>query len=69
MNKTSGNKLITPEEAATILAVSNQTIWRYMKNGTLNSVKIGKFRRFYAEEVDKMAETNNANNRLLAERR
>jgi excisionase family DNA binding protein len=45
--------LLTPDETATYLKVSVQTVWRWCRQGTLPAVKIGKYWRVDRKELDR----------------
>lgn len=45
-------KLYTAEEAAEILRVSKQTIWKYGREGKLNAVRFGRTVRYVIPEKE-----------------
>lgn len=49
----SQEELITPNEAAAYLKVPVVTVWRWCRQGTLPSVKIGKYWRVDKRELDR----------------
>jgi excisionase family DNA binding protein len=53
--------LYTPEEAAAVLAVGRDTIYRYIHSGDLRRVKLGKLTRITAADLEAFGA------RLLAE--
>lgn len=46
------DKLLTPEEAQSILGVSYQTLWRLGKTNKLKPVFVGGIRRFRQADID-----------------
>jgi excisionase family DNA binding protein len=47
-------KLLSLEEAATQLSVSTMSIRRWIKDGTLKHVRLGRCLRVVADDVDKV---------------
>lgn len=45
-------RLYTAEEAAEILRVSKQTVWRYGREGKLNAVRFGRTVRYEIPEKE-----------------
>ena len=45
--------LLTPEEAAEVLAVGRTTVYYLMQSGDLESVRIGRSRRIACEAVER----------------
>ena len=46
------DKLLTPEEAQTILGVSYQTLWRLGKSNKLKPVLVSGLRRYRQSDID-----------------
>ena len=46
------NKLLTAKQVQDLLHVDRTTIYRMLKDGRLNGVKVGKHWRFSAQEVN-----------------
>jgi len=47
-------KLLSLEEAATQLSVSTMSVRRWIKDGTLKHVRLGRCLRVVADDVDKV---------------
>jgi excisionase family DNA binding protein len=47
-------KALTVIEAAETVGVSRATVYRWLDNGTLSSVKLGGLRRILPEAIDNM---------------
>ena len=45
------NAVYTVKESAQLLKMGEATIWRLMKSGELNSVKLGKARRIRGQDL------------------
>ncbi len=54
MNK----RLFTDREAADYLGVSRATIWNFMNDGKLASIKLGNHRRIEVNELDRFINDN-----------
>jgi len=46
------DEMLTPSEVADYLKVPVQTIWRWCRKGTIPAVKIGKYWRIPADELE-----------------
>lgn len=55
-NKPSDHKFLTTEEAAAYLRVSQQTIWRWCKDGRLPAFQIGRVWRIRKDELEELIE-------------
>ena len=51
------NRLYTIVEACEILTISRRTMYRYIQNGTINAVKIGRDWRFTQDEIERLKGT------------
>lgn len=47
-----GNPLMSLEELAKYIGVSNTTVYRYLKQKKLPAIKIGKLWKFRKEKID-----------------
>lgn len=54
-DRADSNSLMTVNEVAEYLRVSTSTIWRWLREGKLSSIKIGNSRRFQREDIMRMA--------------
>lgn len=52
--------LLTVEEAARYLKASKATLWRWMREGKLSSVKIGRLRRLRLEDLEQLIKEEKA---------
>ena len=50
-------RVYTTEEVAEILHVTKRTVYNYIKAGTLKAVKIGKYWRISAENLEEFIST------------
>ena len=50
-------RVYTTEEVAEILQVTKRTVYNYIKAGTLKAVKIGKYWRISAENLEEFIST------------
>lgn len=48
----SGNKLLTVNEVASILRVSNMTVYRLVKSGQIPAIRVGKNYRIKESDVN-----------------
>lgn len=48
------NRLFTITEACEILSISRRTMYRYIKAGTINAVKVGRDWRFTQDEIERL---------------
>lgn len=53
---TTAKLLLTPEEAAEVLAISRTRLYELLRRGELKSVKIGKVRRVSVRELEAYVE-------------
>jgi excisionase family DNA binding protein len=49
--------LLTPEQAATLLAIGRTKVYELLRNGDLESVRIGSSRRFPSEALEEYVAT------------
>jgi len=54
-------KLLTPQEIAEVLGVQPSTIYQWTHQGYIPHVKLGKFVRFRAKDVEKWVERKASN--------
>ncbi len=52
MAETFGNKLLTVNEVANILRVSNMTVYRLVKSGQIPAIRVGKNYRIKESDVN-----------------
>lgn len=52
MGETFGNKLLTVNEVANILRVSNMTVYRLVKSGQIPAIRVGKNYRIKESDVN-----------------
>jgi len=57
-------KLLTPQEIADILGVQPSTIYQWTHQGYIPHVKLGKFVRFKAKDVEKWVERKEESGRM-----
>lgn len=50
------SKLYTPEEVADMLKVKKQTVWKWLRQGILHGVKIGKLWRIPEKDLTEFLE-------------
>ena len=53
-------RVYTTEEVAEILQVTKRTVYNYIKAGTLKAVKIGKYWRISAENLEEFISTGSS---------
>ncbi len=53
MRARGGNKLLTVNEVAEILRVSNMTVYRLVKSGQIPAIRVGKNYRIKESDVNK----------------
>ncbi len=53
MRSRGGNKLLTVNEVAEILRVSNMTVYRLVKSGQIPAIRVGKNYRIKESDVNK----------------
>lgn len=52
-------KLLKAKEVCKFLGVTEDTVWKYCREGKLKSVKMGRLRRFKKEDVESFIENHN----------
>lgn len=52
------DRLLTPDEAATILSISKRQVEDMARRGELPHIKVGKYTRFRRERLDAWIEEN-----------
>ena len=53
-NQPKEDRLLSADEAASILGVSNNTLWRWNKNGYLTHIKVGRKTFYHQSAIDQI---------------
>ena len=53
-------RLVTVQQAAEMLAISERSAWRLVSTGALKSIKLGRSTRIRVESIDRLIERGGA---------